>query len=45
LKDKYDTIGSVFEFPWFSLDTASMKEKGRKVLIALALAAIEERSW
>ena len=43
LKDEYNTIGAVFEFPWFGLDARMMREKGRNALVALALAAIEER--
>ena len=43
-KDEFDAIGVNFEFPWFSLNTADMREKGKQAFIAFALAVIEEQS-
>jgi len=45
LNDKYGTVSTAFEFPWFSLNTADMRAKGARAFIATALAAIEEKSW
>lgn len=42
-KEEFDATGVNFEFPWFGLDTASMRIKGAQAFAALALAAIEER--
>ncbi|MHC4874638.1 MAG: hypothetical protein ACYTFY_22535, partial [Planctomycetota bacterium] len=44
-QDKFNAIGVNFEFPWFTLNTAEMKEKGKAAFISLALAAIEERGY
>lgn len=40
-KEQFDGIGVNFEFPWFALNTADMRAKGKKAFIAFALAVIE----
>lgn len=42
-EELYNAVGLAIELPWFSLNTAEMREKGKKVLIAAALAVIETR--
>ncbi|MDW7656214.1 MAG: M14 family zinc carboxypeptidase [Bacillota bacterium] len=40
--EHFGARGVTFEFPWFTLNTAAMKRKGKQALIALALSVIEE---
>lgn len=40
-RDKFGAWGVTFEFPWFGLNTADMREKGKKAMLALAHAVIE----
>ncbi len=40
-EEQFGARGLAFEFPWFGLDTAAMREKGRRAVIAAALAAVE----
>jgi zinc carboxypeptidase len=41
-KENFDAYGVTFEFPWFSILSGQMEEKGEKALVAFALAVIEE---
>ncbi len=41
-EEQFDSRGLAMEFPWFGLDTAAMRRKGRQAFIAAALAAIEQ---
>lgn len=43
-KDEFDAIGVNFEFPWFTLNTADMREKGKRAFVAFALAVIEDQA-
>lgn len=43
--EKFDAWGVTFEFPWFALNTAEMRAKGRRALVATALATIETSRW
>ena len=44
VREEFNAIGVIFEFPWFMRNTADMREMGRRAFIALALAVIEEES-
>lgn len=37
----HNSIGMAMEFPWFGLNTADMRAKGRRAFTAMALATIE----
>ena len=37
----HGAVGMALEFPWFGLNTAEMRDKGRRAFIAMALAMIE----
>ncbi|MGI6088274.1 MAG: M14 family zinc carboxypeptidase [Kiritimatiellia bacterium] len=39
----HNSIGMALEFPWFGLNTAEMRDKGRRAFIAAALAVVETR--
>ena len=41
-KNRFGAQGCTFEFPWFGLSTADMRDKGRRAFAALGLAVIEE---
>jgi len=41
-RDQFGAAGCTFEFPWFALNTADMRRKGRQAFIAFALAVIED---
>ena len=41
-KERFDAYGCNFELPWFAMNTAGMREKGKKAFIAFALAVVEE---
>lgn len=43
--EQFNAWGVTFEFPWFALNTAAMRAKGQRALIAMALATIETSRW
>lgn len=43
-RERFGAVAVTFEFPWFGLDPAMMREKGARAFTALALAVIEERN-
>ena len=43
--EKFNAWVVTFEFPWFGLNTDAMREKGKRALIATALASIETAQW
>ncbi len=43
VREQFGGIGINFEFPWFALNTADMKDKGKRAFTALALLTIEEK--
>ncbi len=42
--ERFGATCVTFEFPWFGLRAADMREKGRQAFVALALAAVELRA-
>jgi len=40
--EQFGARGVTFEFPWFALTTAAMRDKGKRAFVALALSVIEE---
>jgi Zinc carboxypeptidase len=43
VKNNFNGIAITFEFPWFMMNSASMREKGKKAFIAHVLTVIEDK--
>ena len=41
VKNNFNGLAITFEFPWFMMNTASMRKKGKKAFIAHVLTVIE----